>query len=1035
IYAKDGSAMGYGYVSSKQTAGYYLKDRNIETTETLTLEKTAGYDLYTKPGTTSCAYAIKDDDPIYTGITPSADMTSAVYYYNSEKTHVESYEIVTPAGADTDGLGRYTCQDCGATRDVVIEAVGHVHNYVTTVTPPTCTERGYTTHTCDVEGCTDSYVTDYVDALGHDYSGEGTVVTPPKCLEQGYTTYTCQREGCGYSYVGDYVTILGHDYVENVIVEPTASSAGLNRYTCSRCDDFSQDRVAYLAPTEVDVKVTVDVDGVRTELTVKLSDIYNYSYTAPSALTDYALALTGIKTFTVDGTSYTKANVVEISVPLGVLTVNNSGSLFNNNKVIEKVDFSASDGVTVNSNAFQNATSLKDIVFGDNMTISEKAFNTCTALTKIVVGDGLTINFNGQYIFNACSNIESVEFGASDITFGANSFRTTSSTSEYTPITSIKFSDGGNYTFGAKAFGRTSITELIIPDGATAAFSSTSVNNTDPFWSSDFLIYAYVGEGTLNVGKMFDDCMGLEEVVLVGPETIGTYGFCDYTGRSDKTLKVYIHKSDVTFGDNAFYKRSGIQVYTMAPITKANVFNSCSSYTIYYGTAHEYTPHTFAPTCTEYGYDGYITSCPHCGENIEPEYSTIYQVFENALTSGTASSETILDKTNFVNPAGHSAGEVIRIVYENGFDNVGSYKRVCTVCGENYDAEYADAIFKALGYSPKNDNTSIYAGFIVNIDALNAYNSYLEVGKELKYGILVSNVTGKDALTVADGSVDTNSVMAEIKDHTLNRIGISINGLADHVDLEIVISAYVIDENGDISFIQKNGAKNGSYYTSGVTVNGAENALGAMTLNQIITLGQVGYEDACATSGHTVVVDPAVAPTCTTTGLTEGKHCSACYAVIVAQKTVAATGHTPGPEATCTTAQTCTVCGAVLTDATGHTEVIDPEAEPTCTATGLTEGKHCSVCNIIIVAQNTVPALGHTEVTIPGTAATCVATGLSDGKKCTVCNAITEAQTSLPALGHTYGEWVVTKEATQTETGTKEHTCSVCSYTESVIIN
>ena len=44
--------------------------------------------------------------------------------------------------------------------------VPHEHTYTETVTAPTCTEQGYTTHTCE---CGDSYVDTYVDALGHDY--------------------------------------------------------------------------------------------------------------------------------------------------------------------------------------------------------------------------------------------------------------------------------------------------------------------------------------------------------------------------------------------------------------------------------------------------------------------------------------------------------------------------------------------------------------------------------------------------------------------------------------------------------------------------------------------------------------------------------------------------------------------------------------------------------------------------------------------------------------------------------------------------
>ena len=42
----------------------------------------------------------------------------------------------------------------------------HIHSYHTTVTAPTCTEKGYTTYTCE---CGDSYSDTYVDALGHKY--------------------------------------------------------------------------------------------------------------------------------------------------------------------------------------------------------------------------------------------------------------------------------------------------------------------------------------------------------------------------------------------------------------------------------------------------------------------------------------------------------------------------------------------------------------------------------------------------------------------------------------------------------------------------------------------------------------------------------------------------------------------------------------------------------------------------------------------------------------------------------------------------
>ena len=117
------------------------------------------------------------------------------------------------------------------------------------------------------------------------------------------------------------------------------------------------------------------------------------------------------------------------------------------------------------------------------------------------------------------------------------------------------------------------------------------------------------------------------------------------------------------------------------------------------------------------------------------------------------------------------------------------------------------------------------------------------------------------------------------------------------------------------------------------------------------------YTAAISVSGHTVVVDAAVPATCSTTGLTEGKHCSVCGTVIVAQEVV--------PTA-------------------GHTVVIDAAVAPTCLASGLTEGKHCSVCNTVLVAQTAVARLGHNYV----------CTDLGNGTHAEICSRCDKTKTA-----------------------------------------
>ena len=66
----------------------------------------------------------------------------------------------------------------------------------------------------------------------HDYVA---VVTPPSCTEKGYTTYTCRN--CSHSYKGNEVDATGHTWGEwKVIKEATTTETGKKERVCERCD-------------------------------------------------------------------------------------------------------------------------------------------------------------------------------------------------------------------------------------------------------------------------------------------------------------------------------------------------------------------------------------------------------------------------------------------------------------------------------------------------------------------------------------------------------------------------------------------------------------------------------------------------------------------------------------------------------------------------------------------------------------------------------------------------------------------------------
>ena len=159
-------------------------------------------------------------------------------------------------------------------------------------------------------------------------------------------------------------------------------------------------------------------------------------------------------------------------------------------------------------------------------------------------------------------------------------------------------------------------------------------------------------------------------------------------------------------------------------------------------------------------------------------------------------------------------------------------------------------------------------------------------------------------------------------------------------------------------------------------------------------------------------------PTCITKG---ERECTRCHK----KEEIAASGHTAGAEATCTDAQICTVCHAVIVPALGHDwKTVKEIKAPTCTE----EGKAEQICTRCKLEQtNAIPATGHKwddgEVTVEPTCTT-VGTKVF---KCTVegCNGTKNEE--IAALGHDWaGEWLTGVKATCAAEGSEYRKCARC---------
>ena len=148
---------------------------------------------------------------------------------------------------------------------------------------------------------------------------------------------------------------------------------------------------------------------------------------------------------------------------------------------------------------------------------------------------------------------------------------------------------------------------------------------------------------------------------------------------------------------------------------------------------------------------------------------------------------------------------VFAISYPQGFDKNGEASVRCANCDdENAVSTVAVLpIFTAKGYSVNGEGNSLNGGYTVDLELL---KDYVKVSGALNFGIVIANANSFEGNFFTNGVVASQKALQVEIDALYSNFdcAINFNTSANNVasSLELIITAYVIDAQGNVSYVQ-----------------------------------------------------------------------------------------------------------------------------------------------------------------------------------------------------------------------------------------